>query len=371
MVAFAYVIPVIACLLLHFEFGFDGKWTAYMWIMIFGEATAGLLHWLFYHIHTSKKEYLGSYVVSIHHEEPWTELKEVTETKTDSNGKSYTVTKIKEEYHGEKYYFINSRGSNIKCDRRFYNYVSGIWRLRPKNVSWSGKHIKGGIRYGTENYFSEFDTQAQSDPENWVPVTESSAYTNKVCSSNSIFKFEKIDAKQAKDMGLYDYPSISNFDAPCILSGNIYVSDDMRALFRKFNAYYAPQWQMRLYILLFNANKGISISEKQRAYWQGGNKNEFVLCFGIESGQRIGWARAFSWADQQDHEVKISQWLMRNPDLDWNKLYDYLQIALCTWKRKEFKDFDYINITLPLWQIITILILSAAENAFAVYVAIK
>lgn len=198
MVAFAYVIPIIACLLLHFEFDFDGKWTAYMWIMIFGEATAGLLHWLFYYIHTSKKEYLGSYVVSIHYEEPWTELREVTETKTDSNGKSYTVTKIKEEYHREKYYFINSRGSNIKCDSSFYDYVANIWRLTPQCVSWRGKRIKGGIRYGTENFFSELNAQAQSDPGYWVPITEFSAYTNKVCSSNSIFKFEKIDSKTSQ-----------------------------------------------------------------------------------------------------------------------------------------------------------------------------
>lgn len=371
MVAFAYVIPIIACLLLHFEFGFYGKWTAYMWIMLFGEATAGLIHWLFYCIHTSKKEYLGSYVVSIHYEEPWTELKEVTETKTDRNGRSYTVTRIKEEYHKEKYFFINSRGSNIQCDCRFYNYVSGIWRLPPQCVSWSGRNIKGGKRYGTENYFSELDAQEQSTPKYWVPITETSTYTNKVCSSNSIFKFEKIDPKQAAEMGLYDYPAISDFDAPCILSRDIQVGEEVRSLFNKFNAYYAPQWQMRLYILLFDAHKGISISEKQRAYWQGGNKNEFIICLGMTDDNTIGWARAFSWADQQDYEVKISQWLMHNPTLDWQKLYGYLQIALCGWKRKEFKDFDYINITLPLWQIVTILILTAAENAFAIYLAIK
>lgn len=192
-----------------------------------------------------------------------------------------------------------------------------------------------------------------------------------MCSSNSIFKFEKIDAKQAEEIGLYDYPSIRDFDAPCILSGSIPVSDSVRSLFRKFNAYHAPQWQMRLYILLFEASKGISVSEKQRAYWQGGNKNEFVLCIGMADENTIEWARAFSWADEQEREVSVSQWLMDNPIIDWEKIYDYLTIALCSWKRKEFKDFDYININLPLWQIITTLTLCATENFLALYIAIN
>lgn len=164
----------------------------------------------------------------------------------------------------------------------------------------------------------------------------------------------------------------TDFDAPCILSyqcGYGIVGDDVKALFRKFNARIASQWEMRLYVLLFPAEKGIAISEKQRAYWQGGNKNEFVVCIGMDAAGKEEWSRTFSWADEQEIETQTSQWLMTNPNLDWRRFYDWLKWHLRDWRRKEFKDFDYINVNLPLWQLLAIFLLSALENALALYLA--
>ena len=127
---------------------------------------------------------------------------------------------------------------------------------------------------------------------------------------------------------------------------------------------------MRLYILLFDADKGVGISEQQRAYWQGGNKNEFVVCIGLNSNEKIEWARTFSWTDEQIKEVETSQWLMHQHNLDWIAFHDWLKFHLKDWKRKEFKDFDYINITLPMWQLFAIISISVAENALAIYLAI-
>lgn len=374
MVAFVYVIPVIACLLLHFEFDYDGEWTTYLWIMFAGEATAGGLHYFFFQMHTSATEYLGSTVSGIYHEDGWTELVERTETKTDSKGNSYTVKRIDEKWHREKYYFLTSLGSRFDCGSDFYRLVERTWKLAPVRVSWRGEHIKHGIRYGTENEFSQLDYSQQENPDYWVPITESNSYCNKIRRSNSIFKFERIDRRQARELGLYDYPFITDFDAPCILSyqcGYGIVDDDVEKLFRKFNARIASQWEMRLYILLFPAEKGIAISEQQRAYWQGGNKNEFVVCVGIDAAGRVEWARTFSWADEQEIETQTSQRLMLNRNLDWQGFYDWLKWHLRDWRRKEFKDFDYINVNLPLWQLLAILLLSTLENALALYLVIN
>lgn len=371
MVGIIYLVPVLACLLLHFEFDYDGKWTAYLWTILWGEVTVGLLHWLFYKVYTSRTEYLGSMVRDINYEESWTELVEVSETKTDSKGNSYTVKRIEERYHKEKYYFHTTRGTKIKTDYGFYSFVRDLWKLPCTELSWSGNHIKGGVRYGSCYEMSDFDETERENPKNWVPITESHSYTNKVQASNSIFKFEKIDKKQASEMGLLDYPAIYSHDAPCVLSNDILVPKAVDELFRKFNARYAPEYQMRLYILLFDSSKGISISEHQRAYWQGGNKNEFVVCIGMKSNVEIEWARAFSWADEQSKEVKTSEWLMKHSNIDWEKFYSWLRWNLMDWKRKEFKDFDYISISLPLWQILIIFLLSIAENALAIYLIVS
>lgn len=370
MVAIAYLIPAIACILLHFEFDYAGKWTAYLWIILFGEATVGLLHFLLYRFYTSKTEFLGSIVSDINYEESWTELVEVNETKTSSNGKSYTVTRIEERFHKEKYYFHTTRGTAFDTDYTFYNYVRQIWQLAGFDLSWSGKNIKGGHRYGRRFKLSEFDEFEREKPKNWIPITEENSYINKIQASNSIFKFEKIDSKEATELGLLDYPEIRSHDAPCILSKEISIPSEADELFRKFNDKIAPEFQMRLYILLFDASKGIGISELQRAYWQGGNKNEFVVCIGMKPDSEIAWARAFSWADEQNKEVETAQWLMHHSPLNWQQFYHWLQLHLRDWKRKEFKDFNYINITLPLWQVITLYSLSVAENALALYLAL-
>lgn len=370
MIAFAYVIPIIACLLLHFEFEYDGSWTTYLWTIIFGEGTVGLLHWFFYHQHTSCTEYLGSMVRDINHEESWTELVEINETKTDGKGKTYTVTRIEERYHKDKYYLNTTRGSRIDINYIFYSHIKTLWGLPGHSLTWESKKIKGGIRFGTMYQIDDFNTVERDNPKNWVPITEKHSYTNKIRASNSIFNFEKIDKTEASEIGLINYPSIYLYDAPCVLSNDIPVHPYVDDLFRKFNARYAPEYQMRLYILLFDADKGISVSEQQRIYWQGGNKNEFVVCIGLNSKEEVKWVRACSWADEQTKEVETAQWLMKHSKIEWDTFHDWLKWHLIDWNRKEFKDFDYINVTLPLWQNIAIIILSVIENAFALYIAV-
>ncbi|MDE6403047.1 MAG: hypothetical protein K2K86_04475, partial [Muribaculaceae bacterium] len=68
--------------------------------------------------------------------------------------------------------------------------------------------------------------------------------------------------------------------------------------------------------------------------------------------------------------VETAQWLMQHPNINWTELYDWLRWNLTDWRRKEFKDFDYINVSLPFWQIITIYVLSVAENALAIHIAL-
>lgn len=369
MIAPAYLLPPLACLLLSFGFGFTGNVQPYLLILLFGELTAGGLHWGFLHYRSTATEFLGSLVRSIHREDSWIELVQSTETRTDSSGRSYTVRRTRERRHPEKFYFRTTIGSEFSCRKDFFCRVAAIWApLEPRRIAWSGSHIKGGRRFGLCYTTADFTAD---DPQNWVPVTEKHRYTNKIRRSNSIFKYERISATRANENGLCDYPKIVNFDAPCVLSRDIPVTPSVNEMFRKFNGRYACQWQMRLYIILFDASRGIGVSELQRAYWQGGHKNEFVICLGLTPDDRIAWARAFSWADSRQIEVEVAQWLMSQNRLKWNKLYHQLIYTLPAWQRKEFKDFDYINITLSARQIAMILAACLLENCLAVTIALN
>lgn len=371
MIAFAYFIPVVACLVLHFGFRYGGDWTAYAWVLGCGEATVGLLHRAFYRSFTSYREYLGSRVSSIHYEAPWTEVVVRYETKTDSKGRTQTVRRVSYIYHPEKYYFYTTLGTLMGMSEYDFGNIRDLWQVPRHSDRWCGGNIRGGVRTGCHYNFHDLDEERYHDIRYWVPVTESHSYKNKIRSSNSIFKFEKIASDRAEELGLLDYPKIRDYDAPAILSRDFTVPYEADEMFRKFNAGIAPASQMRLYVLLFDSGKGIGISELQRAYWQGGNKNEFVVCVGLDPSGRVEWARAFSWADEQQLEVDVAQWLMRQPALDWSEFFSWLKANAGRWKRKEFKDFDYIHVSLPLRHFIWILVLSLLENTLLLSIFLR
>ena len=371
MVAIVYFLPALACLVLHFGFRFSGDWTAYAWVFGCGEVTVGLLHWAFYRSFTSCREYLGSTVSSIHYEAPWTQIVIRYETRTDGKGRTYTVTRREYVYHPAKYYFKTTIGSRFATNSSFFQYVQHLWMVPVHPDRWYGAHIVGGVRTGSHYNFNDLGPVRSCDTRYWVPITESHRYKNKIRCSNSIFKFEKISREEALEAGLVDYPPISDNDAPCILSRDFGVPQFADDLFRKFNAGIAPGRQMRLYIILFNHERGIGTSEMQRAYWQGGNKNELVVCVGIDPSGSVHWARAFSWADEQQVEVEVARWLMDQKTLNWPALFGWLQANIHRWKRKEFHDFDYIHVTLQLRHFLWLLFLSLLENALLIYLILQ
>lgn len=371
MIAFAYLVPAVACLALHFLLGYEGKWTSYLIILGTGELTVGLLHYLFMRRLTYATEYLGSIITSIHYEEPWTELVRRTRTYTDKNGKTHTTTYIEHRYHPEQHYFFTTTGSRFDTDDEYFAEVRSIWSVEPRFDQWRGSQIRGGVRYGHHYSFEDLPIPQTENPNNWIPVTETHRYKNKIHNSNSIFRFQEIGEHLKEKYGLFDYPHITGYDAPCILSRFHTVPTSADVMFRRFNGRFAPEAQMRLYILLFDAALGPGTSEIQRAYWHGGNKNEFTMCLGLDEAGKIVWARTFSWADEQTLERETDMWLMQHPVLDWESFYNWLRLNIHRWNRKQFKDFDYLYVALPLRYFLIILFLTIAESVVAICIALS
>lgn len=360
MIAIAYLIPLFACLILKLS-DTNVDQSVYLTTLFVGEAFVALLHWLFYYLQTHSVEYLGTLVTQIKHEESWVELIKRSVTETDANGRTYTKTEITEQYHPEKFYFKTTRGSTIDTDKDFFRYVISRWKVSPERLWWSGESIKGGKRYGWKAS-RPGNTYPVIDDTRWVSVTEKHSYCNKIKNSHSIFKYRKIKRKEAKELGLYSYPNVVKHDAPCILTDSFKVDPQIQEKFRRFNGHWGATFQMRLYILIFEAAKGVSMAELQKTYWQGGNKNEFVVCLGVSDEGTVIWSRVFSWADNQELELETSSWFLQNPRLDLNVFHHWFVHKAAEWKRKEFSDFKYILVPLPLWQTVLIYTLSIFEN---------
>ena len=224
------------------------------------------------------------------------------------------------------------------------------------------------MRFGQSYSFQDIldDYQSSANPlldadfrSRFFPLTEEHAYENKVRNSHSIFKFEDISKKHAKELGLFDYPPVKHNFQECILGRQF--SEDVHRQYEMFNAWFGFQHQMHVFILCFDAAKGMGIAEKQRAYWEGGNRNEFVVCLGLD-GDTVRWCHAFSWMDEPVLSVKAEAYFREHEQLDLSAFCTWLQENVNLWKRKDFRDFNYLSVSLSTTQNYLLLFLTLVVN---------
>lgn len=372
MLIFAYIVPLIGCLLLRFAFHYHGEWTTYFWTLVCGEAIVGIVHWLFYWWRTSATEYLGAYVVRLHHKDAWTELVEKQETRRDADGNTYTVTRIEEKDHPEEYHYYTNLGAEHKTNSDFYRYVSRKWDVPTHRYTIEGKNIKYGRRHEQEKLFSEAEINSLLDYDRYATLSEENSYENKIRNSNSIFNFERISKADIEQFGLYEWPSLDEHnDSDAILSHTIPIPKELQAVYRRFNALVVCENQMRLLVLLFDADLGVAAAEKQKAYWKGGNKNEFIVCLGVNEEHNVNWVYSFSWAKECVVEVETNQWFLAHPELDLYHFLAWFSFEHKKWVRREFKDFKYIRVSLKLWQTIVVLVTSVLYTIFTLRFILK
>lgn len=308
----------------------------------------GLL-WTFKRAESSDTEYLGSYVTKIRYYEPWNERVAHTCTYTDSKGNTHTETYYVTEEHSEKWAYSDHSGRERDCSSDVFSAMRGRLASSPVFVDM---HRSYYTRDG-----DAYDYPWDGRDVTLYPVTREHEYENKVKASRSVFKFEDISKEDARRIGLYDYPEIWLRDQ-CPILGAKFSARQERAV-RVLNARYGPQKQFRLYLLFFR-DKPISIVEKQRSYWQGGNKNELVVCVGLDRNNRVTWSDAFSWCDSPVLAVKSRDWFMSNR-LDLCAFVSYIEpIVQKEWKRKDFSDFKYVSVELSdgqYWIIVFLMLL--------------
>ena len=357
----AYAIPFfLACVLLVL-WKKEMVWWEYL-VLISGSLLLTLLFSEIFRSENSRDtEYLGGYITKITHYDDWDEWIHRTCTRQvpsgrDSKGNTIYRTETYDcsyrEYHPERWMYTDDLGS----EHHFYR-KSEFWDAyaelgKPRSV-FRDMHRHYYTKDGdAQDYFWD------STIEHLRSLTWEHSYTNKVIGSGSIMKFKKIEPTEAKKLGLYDYPEVVSQDQSPVLG--IPVGPYTLKNLKYINSIYGRSKQFRLYILGWKG-KSISISEEQRSYWQGGNKNELVVCLGY-SGDSVTWVNAFSWCDDPKLEIAVKRYFHDNPKLDFLKFSSWLRGNLGLWKRKEFKDFDYLSIPLTTGQQIGLLVITIFFN---------
>lgn len=319
---------------------------------------------------TVDTEYWGGYIVKVIYYEDWDEevpcRHEIPcshpQYCNDSKGESYQCGyqhmndgyyhAYDVDYHSECWTEMDAKGSEYSISKEKFNLLSKRFNTKPYFVDLHRDyHSNDGDSY---------DVDWNKIPETSENITISHSYTNKVRVSHSIFKFDEIDDKTKKLWKLYDYPEINNLYQKMVLGKKVDAVTERKLQY--INGYFGSSNQFRMYILFFT-DQSIEAAFKQRSYWEGGNKNEFIICIGSDKAGKYQWVKAFSWMDKPDLEVRVQDWFNDQKKIDLHKFADWIPEQLkAHWKRKHFKDFDYLEIELTGTQLTWIMILIAIYN---------
>ncbi len=317
-----------------------------------------LLLWLTIHRASRTKEYLSAYAINVQHHEAWVERVERRETYTDSQGNTRTRTVVEFHRHPDIWLLECNCGFPTNITRDVYNSCRLQWGtpeqwINPPHINC----VSGG---GGQLY------QWNGVYEDAVTRTFKGLYINYVANSNSIFHRGNVSKSEAEKLGLVDYPSFKMryLETDVILCSpkledRMQVAPNSQRAFQLINAFEGETRQIHVFILMFDAaQQGVATALKQQAYWNGGNKNEFVVCIGVEPRQSasegtventpatVKWCKAFSWCDLPNLESATESWFIANPGLDFQAYAQWLRSNVGLWKRKEFSDFKYLGVTL-------------------------
>jgi hypothetical protein len=325
-----------------------------------------LLNTIMVSYNTSDTEYLGSYIKKVNYYEPWDERvpcrhpiyctrtypcgsakspRTCTSTYVCGHVHAYDV-----DYHPEYWTKEDNYKEEYDISHSEFIYLRKLFATNQYFVELNRDyHSIDGDAYST-NWAGE--------PERSSVITKEGSYTNKIRASHSVFKFENITEKEVAKWSLYEYPAVTDYKQKVVLGKKVDGRTERKLQY--INGYYGPKKQFKLFVLFFK-NQSMDVVNKQRSYWEGGNKNEFVVCIGVDNSGRFEWVDAFSWMSKPALEVEVEEFISRTEDVKLKKFADWLpnQVA-AHWKRRDFQDFEYLQMELTetqLWWIMIILMI--------------
>ena len=309
-------------------------------IFLLGSISLCLLTWIIASSLSGRSvEYLGGYVEKVTHYDEWNEL----------------VTRTRQVPAGQ-----DDKGNTIYVTQTYTEVVEHpeCWSMKPSlgKERWITEYDFDTIRekFGTDgvfvpmfrNYYTKNgDAQSYSwngERETIVSYTREHRYRNPFKGTNSIFRYTDIDYDKAREYGLMEYPEVRGYKQKTILG--FIPDDDAIDEVDYINAVYGEKCQFRLFVLVYPSDLGIETVERQKCYWRGGNKNELVVCIGVNDSLKVKWCGAFSWCDEPWLEVETRSWFAEHDTLDIRGYGIWLEKNIETkWKRKEFSDFKYLG----------------------------
>lgn len=336
--ALGFILPAVAVAVAFSINPCEEEWYVYLIVLAAAETA---VYFIFEGMNRDV-EFLSGYYTEVRHYYPWVEKVTTTRTESDGKGNTRTVTETHYVNHPDTWSAMLNTGKEISLDSSDFSYCVRLWGTGTSYFpTYHHNQVSGGG--GEASAWNGVRETMQT-------ATYKHRYKNYIQDTNSIFNPTRVTREEAKNEGLIPYPKvIGNTQEPlCVSSALEYVFPaHEQMMYRRLNATLGKSRQVHFFVLLFPSVKGVDVSFRQRQYWEGGNKNEFTICLGVEKNEAdaltVTWCKPFSWMDAPTLEVAVQGWFLEHPTLDMPALATFLEENIDLWKRKQFSDFKYLG----------------------------
>lgn len=380
---FSLIIPIICIIYLYSIKQFRKKvlWWETTSLMMISVIFIFLMKLIIETTQTSDTEYLQDIVVSAKHYDYWNEYihKTCEDCSTDSKGnthcKQYDCSEMVE--YAPYTELITKYGKVIHISegyKPFKNTPPDVFNRLCKQFSTTAKKISTKESYIHEFYGkncigNEYEIFWNKKIETIEPITWSQSYENRIQASNNIQRYVKPDTSEISFYELFEYPKLFNYKQQCILGIN---NSKLDRYANQRNAYIAPIKQLKVYYLIFK-NKSEQAALMQQRYWGGGNKNEVVICIGIDDNNSIDWSYVFSWSEVETFKINIRNFINSKEKLSETNFLTIIDetfdILNKEFVRYRFENFKYISVEPPTWSIIlTFIINTIISIAYSIFI---
>lgn len=345
------LIPILTAAVIFLFYRDKALWWEYMVLFAVSAFSYAVTTMIMYESNIRDTEYWGSLGVKVRYYEHWDEYiqKTCSYESCSGSGKDQTCTTVYYDCsyvddHPEYWVLISDSGLEYEISESYYDELRQKWNAKAEFVEMSRNYH----RIDGDAYDYRWDAR-EVTAQGIVTVH---SYDNKTQAANTIFKFKDMEPAEAREKGLFDYPKLSaGFIQPTILGASVH--DSTRRKFDYLNATLGSNKEVKIFILYF-WNKSRNVATEQKNYWKGGNKNELVICVGVDKAtKKVNWVESFSWCKIPAVESKISAWYAQNQHFNLDRFQPVLQSLIYSeWHRRDFADFDYIEIELSESQVI-------------------
>lgn len=330
---------------------------------------------------TQDTQYLSTYATSVSYEEPWNEYIHQTCTRTYACGTTTTThangnTSSQTQYctetydcsyveeHGPRWYVKCANGDVYNVSEQKYNQLKSEWKNSTFIEMNRHYHTRDGDKY-TSDWNKDINSMLTC---NWTET-----YENKVQASHSVYNFNDIDEKEVIKNKLFSYPNIGyySYDLNSILSQKAIFPKEYKAI-NNINGLLGAKKKFHLWLLIFE-NDDRTVADLQQSYWKGGNKNELVVCVGVDKIRRIKWVNVFTWSDKHIVRIKVRNYLndKKGQFFDILEFKDFLfPLVNDEWVMKDWHDFDFLSVELTDNQLIWLYILVLISTIICLIIAV-